>query len=389
MEIGASKLASLQQYVAFDEETANLIRAFQPVAKPHFTAIIDDFYATIEAHPEARQVITGGRPQIERLKGTLVGWLESVLSGNYDADYLARHARIGRVHVRIGLPQEFMFTAMNRIRSRLIEVVHEQLAEPNAVRTAQAVNRILDLELVIMLDTYREDLTEKARAAERLATIGQLAASIGHELRNPLGIIESSLFLMRQRMKRAEISDEHLDKHLGKIDVQVKNCTRTISNLLDLARNKPPTLEHLRLRPFLEKLSEEAEASNKLEVEIDVPDALEAHVDPFDLVHVVTNLLSNAVQAQPGGARVWISARADRGGTELRVRDDGPGIPSDIRRRIFDALFTTKARGTGLGLALCRRIVDAHGGEMDLEDTPRGASFRLWFPERNDPAADA
>jgi signal transduction histidine kinase len=382
MQIGSSELASLQHYVGFDDNTVELIRAFHPVAEPHFNAIIDDFYATIEAHPHARQVVTGGKAQIERLKLTLVAWLESVLSGVYDADYLERHARIGRVHVRIGLPQELMFTAMNRIRSRLIEVVHADVSDADRrVRVAQAVNRVLDLELALMLDTYRADLTEKIRTAERLATIGQLAASIGHELRNPLGTIESSLFLMRQRMKKSGISDEQLDKHLAKIDGQVGNCAETISNLLDLARNKPPSREHKELVPFLEKLVGDFVATGKVEVELEVPDGTVIDVDPLDLTHVLTNLLSNAMQAAPLGAHVWISAERVRGGTQLRVRDDGPGVSPEIRHRIFDALFTTNARGTGLGLALCRRIVDAHGGELALESSERGANFRLWFPD--------
>lgn len=370
-----------KHYVGFDDESVAALRAFRPLAEPHFPAIVDDFYATIEAHPEARRAITGGKLQIERLKHTLTAWLSSVLEGPYDEAYLQAHSRIGQVHVRIALPQQYMFSAMNRVRARLFEVAKASVDAGHFAATVAAVNQILDLDLAIMLDSYRQDLSEKVRTAERLATIGQLAASIGHELRNPLGIIESSLFLMEQRMTKLGTSDPLLEKHHDKIVRQVKQCGAIITNLLDLAREHPPQRRRVPLRPLLESACENAGLPPDVHVSLDLPDDISIDADAEDLTHVIVNLLANAAQAQKGSGAIAVGAERHKGGTAVYVHDQGPGVPPEIHHRIFDALFTTKARGTGLGLALGRRIVTAHGGELGLVPSEQGARFRLWIPD--------
>src|SRR3954465_8037853 len=111
---------SLKQYVGFTEASSSALRELYPLARPSFVPIVDDFYRAIEAHPGARAAITGGSAQVERLKQTLIQWLDSMLLGPHDETYYQLRARIGRVHVRIDLPQGFMFTAMNRIRVHLL-----------------------------------------------------------------------------------------------------------------------------------------------------------------------------------------------------------------------------------------------------------------------------
>ena len=166
-----------------------------------------------------------------------------MLLGPHDEAYYELRARIGRMHVRIALPQAYMFTAMNRIRVRLLDVrarAGSPTIRTTVERIATALNQIMDLELAIMLETYREDLETKNRNAERLATIGQFAASIGHELRNPLGVIESSLYLLRQHLGEQAAARPHVAKHLDRIGGEVERANKTIHDLLDLARNRPP-----------------------------------------------------------------------------------------------------------------------------------------------------
>src|SRR5436190_2670187 len=147
---------NIKLYVGFTEASSSVLRELHPLAASSFGPIIDDFYAAIEAHPGASQAITGGQAQIERLKQTLLRWIDKLLLGPHDEEYYQLRSRIGRMHVRIGLPQVYMFTAMDRIRVNLLDVVRKQLANDAAKLepAATALNQIMDLELAIMLETY-------------------------------------------------------------------------------------------------------------------------------------------------------------------------------------------------------------------------------------------
>lgn len=370
-------------YVGFDESATDALRKAHPLVAPHFGAIIDDFYDTIEAHPDARAAITGGAAQIGRLKQSLLRWIDELFKGPHDEAYFERRARIGRVHVRINLPQVYMLTAMDRIRLRSTDVLRETPGvDPDRLRRMlAAVHMILDIELAIMLETYRDDLLAKNRTAERLATIGQFAAGIGHELRNPLGVVESSAFLVSRRLEQLNVADPGVTRHMEKITTEVQRSGKTINDLLELAKNRPLKRRHVDARDFVVQAVAAAHLAPTLEVSIEVPAGLPLDTDPDQLTRVVTNLLINAGQAMNGSGHVWIDGQREGTTTTLRVRDDGPGVPVDVRDRIFEALFTTKAKGSGLGLALCRRIVEAHGGTIALEAADRGASFKIVVPD--------
>lgn len=373
---------NVKLYVGFTDASSAALRELHPIAQPFFQPIVDDFYAVIEAHPGARQAITGGQAQIDRLKQTLIQWMEKLLLGPHDEEYYERRARIGRMHVRIALPQLYMFTAMDRIRVRLLDVLRRQIVDDPAKveRIATAVNQILDLELAIMLETYKEDLEAKHRNNERLATIGQFAASIGHELRNPLGVVESSLYLLRQHLK-AEAEAPSVKKHLDRIGSEVVRANKTIHDLLDLARNRPPQRRPTLLHQLVDSAAEAALLPAAMALHASVPADLALPVDPDQVRQVLANLFTNAAQALKGRGQIWVEVEpAPDGGARLRVRDDGPGIPAEDRGRVFEALYTTKAKGSGLGLALCRRIMEAHGGTIEIEARSDGASFLLTFP---------
>ena len=370
-------------YVGFDEAASAALREARPLIAPHFASIIDDFYATIEAHPDASAAIKGGAAQIARLKQSLMRWIDELFTGPHDGDYFQRRARIGRVHVRIELPQVYMLTAMDRIRLRSADALRSAPGvEPAALdRMVTALHQILDIELAIMLETYREDLLAKNRTAERLATIGQFAAGIGHELRNPLGVVESSAFLVTKRLEQLQISDPAIRRHLDKIASEVKRSNKTINDLLELARSRPLKRAALDCRQFLTDAVPLAHLPDTVKVEVNVPDGVPLDADADQLGRIVTNLLINAGQALPAGGHVWIDARRENRTTVIRVADDGPGIPPELREQIFQALFTTKAKGSGLGLSLSRRIAEAHGGSIVVEPSEKGAAFRIAIPD--------
>ena len=376
-------LENLKLYVGFDAASSAALREAHPLVAPHFGPIIDDFYATIEAHPGARAAITGGAAQIQRLKGSLLKWIDEVFLGPHDEAYFERRARIGRMHVQIDLPQVYMLTAMDRIRVQSLAALRvvRELPLATSERMITALHQILDMELAIMLETYREDLLAKNRTAERLATIGQFAASIGHELRNPLGVVESSAFLLSRRLEQLKIADPGLSRHVEKISVEVQRSNKTITDLLELARSRPLVRRAVAADGLVAHAV--AAASLPAGVDVQVSGAAGASLDAdFDqMSRVLSNLLVNAGQAMNGKGRVWIDVRRDGARTVIQIRDEGPGVPADLRARVFEALFTTKAKGTGLGLALCRRIVDAHGGALTLEPSESGAVFQIAIPD--------
>ena len=163
-----SFLQEVKHYVGFSETDSGELSDLIPILEPHFGSLVDDFYSRIDTHPDARRAITGGRPQIERLKQTLIEWLRSGLEGPHDEAFFQRRAKIGRRHVRIALPQRYMLTAMNGIREGIHEIIARELAEsPQRKSGKKAVDRLLDIELAIMLETYKESSEERLREIEQ------------------------------------------------------------------------------------------------------------------------------------------------------------------------------------------------------------------------------
>ncbi|HSO40865.1 MAG TPA: protoglobin domain-containing protein, partial [Labilithrix sp.] len=156
-----TRFEEIQRYVRFGDEDARALVAFRPVAAPHFTRIAREFYERIREHEDAHAVFSG-EAQIERLQRSLVQWMDRLLSGVYDEDYYARTLAIGHVHVRVGLPQRYMLTAMALIRVALEDVAAKELgaqAEP----ARRALTRLLDLDLAIMLESYRQGLEDQTQ----------------------------------------------------------------------------------------------------------------------------------------------------------------------------------------------------------------------------------
>jgi two-component system sensor histidine kinase HydH len=374
---------ALAEFVGFTATASERLRALHPLAAGALPAIVDDFYAALLRHPPARALLSGAEAQVLRLKAGLRRWLDELLLGPHDDRYFEGRARLGQVHLRLGLPQPLLITALGRLRGQLAAVV--QAAYPHdpalARETDLALHRLLDLDLAIMLETYREDLETRHRTAERLSTIGELAAGIGHELRNPLGVMESSLFLVRQHLDRVGVADPGVARHLERIGRELGRSNKIIEDLLELARERPPRRQRLEAAAVVRQAMGVVPSPAGIQVEIDVPATVTIDGDPDQLTQVLANLLINAQQALGGHGRVLIEGRRLEAAATLRIRDDGPGVPAAVRPRIFEALFTTKARGSGLGLALCRRIALAHGGALVLESAEPGATFLLTIPD--------
>jgi signal transduction histidine kinase len=370
----------LKRYVGFGADDEAALRALHPVAEPHFKRFSEIFYQRILEHDGARQSLVGGESVVGHLKVTLQAWMDKLLKGPWDEAYYEQRCRIGRMHVRIALPQHYMFAAMNVIRHQMNDLIDQNyLGRPkelHAVRTA--LGRMLDLELAIMLHTYKEDYLAQSSRQERLATFGQLVGSMGHELRNPLGVMETSLHILKGRVG----TDERANKHVERIGTQINIANKIISDLLDMIRDRPLNRESLALREVVDQAVSTVSRPETVKLVVSGFDALPKVVgDRGQVRQLFVNLIENAVQASGSDGEVHVIGAPLDGFVRVAVEDSGPGIDEATRRRLFEPLVTTKEKGVGLGLALVKRIAERHEGTITYEPRqPHGARFVLRLP---------
>ncbi|MCX4245403.1 two-component system sensor histidine kinase NtrB [Paraliomyxa miuraensis] len=238
-------------------------------------------------------------------------------------------------------------------------------------------------QLISFQDLTRiRELAEQVRRNERLAAVGSLAASVAHEIRNPLAAISGSADLLAT----ASLGDEDT-RLLSIIRRESKRLSALVTDMLAFTRPRPPNRGRVALRRVAQETAEhfKADPANAgMQLELRGDDAIpDVEVDAAQLTQVLWNLLRNAAEAMDGRGPMLLEVRSrpeDRE-VEVAVIDHGPGIPEDRRDRIFDPFFTTKERGTGFGLAIVYRIVQDNGGAIELSSIPgHGTSFRLRFP---------
>lgn len=372
----------MQRYVDWTTDDAARVSALRTIVEPEFVALVEDFYEEIDRHPEARKVITGGSEQIARLKGTLIAWLKELFSGVYDAEYVQRRSNVGRRHVEIGLQQIYTNAAVSRLRKGLVRFVGRAWhgSASDLAAAIDSLNRLLDLDLAIIEDAYQAEYERRRKAGDRLATIGQVAGGIAHELRNPLNVIKTSVYyLLNAQHSTPEKRAEHLDR----IERHVLNADGVITALNDFARLPIPSLQPMELEPCLCEIIESTVIPQHIEVRIDIPASIPKLLgDIRQLKIVFGNLIRNARDAMPAGGRLQLTARkTSPDEVEIEVSDSGVGIKSEDLERVMEPLFSTKARGIGLGLAITRAIVDKHQGRIRLKSEPdRGTQFYVTLP---------
>lgn len=240
--------------------------------------------------------------------------------------------------------------------------------------------------------TTLSEIQEQLARSRRLATTGQLAAGVAHEINNPLAAItacaEATLHDLRARPETAALAAEgRWDYYLEEIVRQALRCKEITRGLLDLARQRRARREAVALNALVEqaaRLFEQRAAGVRFDLHLD-PAVGEVATDEAMVRQVLDNLLSNALDAVAGRGRVSVSTHLEGGRVAVEVADDGPGIAPDAMARIFDPFFTTKdpGRGSGLGLAISLTLAEALGGALTAESKPgAGSRFRLWLPRR-------
>lgn len=257
----------------------------------------------------------------------------------------------------------------------------------------ETTNRLYQLQAQLLAGQEQRTLQveaelDKSKAAlvtqAKLATLGQLSGSIAHELRNPLGAMRNAIFLLKRRITN---SDNQTIRYLDMLEEEVHNSDLIIQSLLEVARGKEPIKQTISLQALLEKVIQETPFPNTLTVHIQCDvEPFNIWVDPQQFIQVLHNVLHNARQAMESQGHISIHAQHYSDMSEIEISDTGHGIAEENRAQLFEPLFTTKAKGTGLGLTLCREIIERHGGTILLMDKPDGgASFQIRLPVYHPP----
>jgi PAS domain S-box-containing protein len=274
-------------------------------------------------------------------------------------------------------------------KNELLDAQNEELRSTNEELQAteeelRATNEELQASNEELLETQ-----EQLVRSEKLAAIGQLASGVGHELRNPLGAIKNAVFYVRKKIASTDIpaTEPRVMEFLVIIDEEVNTANKVITDLLGFSRVAKPSVYPASIAGVIE----DALGHNPLPENIKLAKEIEQNlplvmVDADQIRQAFSNIIINAQQAMANGGRLTIRAKGKGKLVNIEFSDNGCGIPAANIKKIFDPLFTTKAKGIGLGLAVCKNILEKHGGDITVaSEAGRGATFTVSLPATTSP----
>jgi len=239
-----------------------------------------------------------------------------------------------------------------------------------------------------LVETRTSELKEAQKRlleSERLAAIGETAGMVGHDLRNPLQVIFYSVYLLRKMIDSASIPSEQkksLHEQVGIISEQAQYMNKIVSDLQDFAKPIKVEPTEVNLRELVDEALSSIQIKENIEVHVRIPEDFPSlMLDTLLMRRVFVNLFTNAVQAMPDGGKLTVSASKGKDSVTIYVSDTGVGIIRENLGKMFTPLFTTKAKGQGFGLAVCKRLVEAHGGTINVEsEVGKGSTFVVSLP---------
>jgi len=407
-----SFIQEMKRYLGFTEVDAEWLRRLGPRMEKYLPEMVERFYSQVPHHPNAFRVFTGGEAQIARLKQTLQHWARGLFSGTYDQAYADDRYQIGYRHVRIGLEQKYVISAMGIVRSFFSDcLLLEFSAGDERLRYAHSLGKILDLDLNLMCESYMHATLENLRALNQqleranreLAEMGRIKdeflAHTSHELRTPLNSILGFTKLILDGLCKNRDEEQEL---LRDVFASAQHLLGIVNDILDIARIEANQmtlhLEDVNPRQVLDStlpLVAVQAASKGLELhDLTTRMALPlVRADQVRLRQVLLNLLSNAVKFTPRG---WVALRASvvplnpslssqPAFLRLEVEDTGIGIPLEKRELVFQKFVQVDNSpnrdhgGSGLGLAIARRLVEMMGGAIGVESGSGGRGTLVWF----------
>jgi signal transduction histidine kinase len=262
-------------------------------------------------------------------------------------------------------------------KKAVLEVFYDITELKNAQSQLQEYSQNLEEKVEERTHELRS-AQEKLVRHEHLATIGQLAGSVGHELRNPLNVISASVYLLNKTLAGM---DEKSQEYLDIIKQETDRSAKIIKDLLDFGRIPYANKEKVAIRSLISQALKRNKPPRHIVVaSLEIPATLHLQIDAQQIGQVLDNLITNAYQVMPAGGKLTIKAIKKKDHVNISIADTGTGISKENLDRLFEPLFTTKARGIGLGLALSKNYVEANGGSLAVEsEENKGSTFMISF----------
>lgn len=261
----------------------------------------------------------------------------------------------------------------------MVQDVSERKAAEDELEKYRSTLESLVKERSAQLEVAQAELVQK----ERLAVLGQLTATVSHEIRNPLGTVANALYLLKEGLQ----GDEHakLAKPLLLAERNVERCDTIISDLLDFSRQRKIEKAPIKIDDWLIELLDEMSIPEQIELQKDLCTNSDVPADPERLRRVLVNVITNAVQAldeiDKPDKKITVRTRLVDETCEIVVQDNGPGMSQDVVKRIYEPMFSTKNFGVGLGVPIIRNILEGHCGGVDyLSEVDKGTTVTMWLP---------
>jgi signal transduction histidine kinase len=373
------------RFTRFTDDDARLLAELRPLVEENAVAMVDRFYEHLLGADEL-QPFLADPATVERLKRAQRDYLVRLASGVYDEQYARDRRRIGEAHERLGIEPQWFLGSYGLYTDLFEELIGRRFRDDaaKASRASAALSKLLALDVQLVLDVYYASRERRAvEHNEQLAAVGELAASIAHEVRNPLAGMKGALQVLRGDLEVKPSNAEIVDELLAQID----RLERLVRDLLTYARPSALSRQPFDLHELLDRLlrgyKEATEAAGITVRRSYGPGTSRIEADLQQLEQVFHNLIQNAVQAMEGGGVLTVSTTLRRAARTIEITfgDTGKGIvPTDLVR-VFQPFYTTKHRGSGLGLPIVKKIVEAHGGTVEMSSEPgAGTTTTLHVP---------
>jgi len=365
------EFAERKRFSRLSDDDAKLLAELRPTFEREADRFVEEFYSHLQTSPALRPFLSEPAT-VKRLKSAQKRYLISLTRGDYGEDYARSRLRIGQVHERIGLDPQWYLGSYGLYMDLLLPTLHDHFRDDpgKALRASTALSKLLLLDMQLALDAYYETRHRKElQRSAQLAAVGELAASIAHEVRNPLAGMKGALEVLRTELSVKPSNLEIVDELLAQI-ARLENLVR---DLLTYARPSAIAVQGFDLHDMLDRLlkmyKDEADAAKITINRVYGPGTGRISADPQQMEQVFFNLIHNAIQAMEEGGTLTVTTQATRSATVISFRDTGKGVPADDLDRIFQPFFTTKHRGSGLGLPIVKKIIETHGGFIEVNST--------------------